>query len=120
MEVRSFLIRQGGLYWRPNGCGYTANLFEAGLFTEAYAKRAEGNRRTPLDRAIAVTTDHVAELEQQANAMADQLASFRAVVPYTCPSCRRIVPREFHLCRAQESPHTGLDDGPPHSIQETR
>lgn len=106
------LLQQGDLYHRPNRCGYTRHLHEAGLYTEAEAKRVEGYRRVPLDRAIRVTEEHVAALEQQIVALASQVAAFRAVTDYTCPSCRRTVPREFHLCRTAEPPFTGLDDGP--------
>lgn len=29
-----YLLRKGGYYYRPDSCGYTSRLFEAGLFEE--------------------------------------------------------------------------------------
>lgn len=37
-ERREWLIRKGGYYYRPDRAGYTASVYEAGLFTEAEAK----------------------------------------------------------------------------------
>lgn len=33
-----FVIRKPGVYWRPDGCGYTNNRIEAGFYTEQEAK----------------------------------------------------------------------------------
>lgn len=37
----AWLIRTGDLYWRPRGGGYTANLLEAGVYSEEDAKLQE-------------------------------------------------------------------------------
>lgn len=66
---KNYLIRQGDLYWRPEKQGYTFRLWEAGLYTKDEATRMERYQRTPVDRAIPVTREHVAELERDLAAM---------------------------------------------------
>lgn len=46
--IEPWIIRTGDLYWRENGNGYTRHLYDAGLFSEADAKR-KGIRKPPND-----------------------------------------------------------------------
>lgn len=108
--MSGYVIMQAGLYWRPNSCGYTSQLRQAGIYDEAFARRVERGGRTPPDRAIQITPEMVEELEAEVSKLQAAIARFRAVLP--CPSCRRAVGSDPHLCAAQESPFTGLDDGP--------
>lgn len=36
-----YLIRKNGYYYRPNSCGYTSNLLEAGLYDKAEAMESQ-------------------------------------------------------------------------------
>lgn len=37
-ELPAFAVWKAGNYYRPNSCGYTSSIFEAGRYTEAEAK----------------------------------------------------------------------------------
>jgi hypothetical protein len=56
VSVRDHLIIYQGLYWRPDRCGYTNSLLEAGLYTKEEAERTARNGRgdepVPLKSAI--------------------------------------------------------------------
>lgn len=41
------------LFWRPDRCGYTTQLLEAGLYTEEEAKKQERSR-PDVDRAVSI------------------------------------------------------------------
>lgn len=43
--------QDGGLFWRPNSAGYTRFIAEAGIYTEAEAKREQGLTDRPRDVA---------------------------------------------------------------------
>lgn len=104
------VIKQGALYWRPNGCGYTGSLLEAGIYPDVKALQIEGGRREPLDKAIPITPEMVAALEAEVQKTLENIERFRQALP--CPSCRRERHGEFHVCAASEAPYSGLDDGP--------
>ena len=43
--------QDGGLYWRPNSAGYARDLADAGIYTEAEARKAQGQSDRPRDIA---------------------------------------------------------------------
>lgn len=56
-----YVIRNGYLFWRPQGHGYTSQVLEAGLWSEAEARRIAKNRPGE-DEAVALA-DYLQRLE---------------------------------------------------------
>ena len=56
------------LYWRPNGCGYTKNLWEAGVYEEKKALHI-GNNKDPNRHDKAIPLE---DKEDEINAILDK------------------------------------------------
>jgi hypothetical protein len=55
-------------WWRPNHCGYTNSLFDAGLYTKAQADEIVAGSRGRNERAV-----HASECAAQLKAAADRI-----------------------------------------------
>lgn len=81
-----FILSREGYFWRPGGCGYTSNVFEAGLFTEKYATYVEDSgRRDRLDKAI-----HISERASEIRAGAQSAPKLLALIdPTAAPNAKQ-------------------------------
>lgn len=70
-----YVMVKHGLYYRPNSCGYTGNLFEAGLYTPEEAKKQESSKGYPdeVKKVLAPVPNYYEDL--------NLCAEFRKSVP---------------------------------------
>lgn len=75
-------VQHTDLWWRPNSCGYTRNLAEAGLYTEGEARTIAGLRRDPCDLPVPLADkrDELLAIRDGAQRLLDELGDVAVAV----------------------------------------
>ena len=61
-ELKNYFIKKGGYYYRPNSCGYTERVHQAGLYTKEEAQESERLSKGDCVAILAVDKINVGEL----------------------------------------------------------
>lgn len=63
-----YVIKDGTQFWRANRRGYTTDLLDAGVYSEAEALSIQGHGKDPQNRAIPLERlcDELAQLQRTA------------------------------------------------------